>query len=200
MAVKLRLARHGRKSNPFYYIVAADSRTPRDGKFIERIGSYNPKTNPATIELNFEKALSWVMNGAQPTDTVSRILSYKGILMKKHLLEGVRKGAFDEAEANKRFVAWEADKLAKISSKVNGLDQAKRNEESAKFEAEKLFNAQRAEAIAKKYAAAAKAAAKVDEVEETEEVVEVAETVAEAVVEVVETETAIENTEDSTKE
>ncbi len=157
MAVKLRLARHGRKSSPFYYIVAADSRTPRDGKFIERIGSYNPKTNPATIELDFDKALNWVMNGAQPTDTVSRILSYKGVLMKKHLLEGVRKGAFDEAEANKRFTAWETEKLSKISAKISGLDQAKRNEEKARLEAEKLVNAQRAEAIAKKYAEAVKA-------------------------------------------
>lgn len=166
MAVKLRLARHGRKSNPIYYIVAADSRTPRDGKFIERIGSYNPKTNPATIELDFDKALTWVMNGAQPTDTVSRILSYKGILMKKHLLEGVRKGAFDEAEANKRYVAWESEKLAKITAKVSGLDQAKRNEEKAKLEAEKLVNAQRAEAIAKKYAEAVKAESAQEEVAE----------------------------------
>lgn len=157
MAVKLRLARHGRKRNPFYYIVAADGRTPRDGKFIERIGTYNPKTNPATIDLNFDKALTWLMNGAQPTDTVRRILSYKGVMMKKHLLEGVKKGAFDEAEADKRFVAWEGEKLTKIKSKINGLDQAKRNDEKSRFEAETKVKEQRAEAIAKKYSDAIKA-------------------------------------------
>jgi small subunit ribosomal protein S16 len=157
MAVKLRLARHGRKSSPFYYIVAADGRTPRDGKFIERIGTYNPKTNPATIDLNFDKALTWLMNGAQPTDTVRSILSYKGVMMKKHLLEGVRKGAFDEAEANKRFVAWESEKLTKIKSKINNLDQAKRAEEKSRFEAETKVKEQRAEAIAKKYSDAVKA-------------------------------------------
>jgi small subunit ribosomal protein S16 len=175
MAVKLRLARHGRKSNPFYYIVAADSRTPRDGKFIERVGSYNPKTNPATIELDFDKALTWVMNGAQPTDTVSRILSYKGVLMKKHLLEGVRKGAFNEAEAEIRFAAWENAKQSKINAKISGLDQVKRNEEKAKFEAEKLVNAQRAEAIAKKYSDAVKAEAAVEAVAEEDAADEVAE-------------------------
>jgi len=170
MAVKLRLARHGRKSNPFYYIVATDSRTPRDGKFIERIGSYNPKTNPATIDLDFDKALTWIMNGAQPSDTVSRILSYKGVLMKKHLLEGVKKGAFNEAEAEKRFTAWVNEKQSKIHSKISNLDQAKRNEEKAKFEAEKLVKEQRAEAIAKKYSDAVKAEAAAKE-EPAEDVV-----------------------------
>ena len=157
MAVKLRLARHGRKSSPFYYVVATDNRSPRDGKFIERIGSYNPTTNPATIELNFDKALSWLMNGAQPTDTVRRILSYKGVMMKKHLLKGVRKGAFDEAEAEKRFNAWLEQKESKITAKISGLDKAKRDEEKAKLEAEKKVNEQRAEAIAKKYSDAAQA-------------------------------------------
>jgi len=170
MAVKLRLARHGRKSNPFYYIVATDSRTPRDGKFIERIGSYNPKTNPATIDLDFDKALTWIMNGAQPSDTVSRILSYKGVLMKKHLLDGVKKGAFNEEEAEKRFTAWVNEKQSKIHSKISTLDQAKRNEEKAKFEAEKLVKEQRAEAIAKKYSDAVKAEAAAKE-EPAEEVV-----------------------------
>jgi small subunit ribosomal protein S16 len=169
MAVKLRLARHGRKSNPFYYVVATDGRSPRDGKFIERIGSYNPKTNPATIELNFEKALTWLMNGAQPTDTVRRILSYKGVMMKKHLLEGVRKGAFDEAEAEKRFAVWLGQKESKISDKISGLDKAKRDEEKAKFEAEKKVKEQRAEAIAKKYSDAAKAQVEEAAVEEAAE-------------------------------
>ena len=103
MPVKIRLARHGRKRHAFYHIVVADSRAPRDGRLIERIGSYNPNTNPATIELDFDKALNWLKNGAQPTDTCRAILSYKGVLMKKHLLEGVKKGAFDEAEAEKFY-------------------------------------------------------------------------------------------------
>ncbi|HOZ29597.1 MAG TPA: 30S ribosomal protein S16 [Bacteroidales bacterium] len=169
MAVKLRLARHGRKGLGFYYIVVADSRTPRDGKFIERIGTYNPTTNPATIDLNFDKALTWLMTGAQPSDTVRRILSYKGVLMKKHLLEGVRKGAFDEAEANKRFVEWEKTKLSKINEKIKGLDDGKMKEEKAKLEAERLVKEQRAEAIAKKYAEAMKAQAEETQVEVTEE-------------------------------
>ena len=100
MATKIRLARHGRKGSPFYHVVVADSRAPRDGKYIERIGSYNPMTNPATIDLNFERALYWLQVGAQPTDTAKRILSYEGVLMKKHLLEGVKKGAFDMAAAD----------------------------------------------------------------------------------------------------
>ncbi len=108
MATKIRLQRHGRKNYAFYPIVIADSRAPRDGKFIERIGSYNPNTNPATITLNFERALYWVNVGAQPTDTVRTILSNEGVLLMKHLQGGVRKGAFDEAEAQRRFEAWKA--------------------------------------------------------------------------------------------
>ena len=111
MATKLRLQRRGRKNYPFYQIIVADSRAPRDGKYIERIGSYNPNTNPATITLDFEKALYWLQTGAQPTDTVKNILSREGVLMKKHLLGGVAKGAFDEAEAEKRFNAWKSNKL-----------------------------------------------------------------------------------------
>ncbi len=155
MAVKLRLARHGRKRIPYYYIVAADSRSPRDGKFIERVGSYNPVSNPAQIDLNFDRALTWLMNGAQPSDTVRRILSYKGVLMKKHLLEGVKKGAFDEAEAERRFQAWLAQKDSKISSKVSDLEKAQREESKVRIEAERKVKEQKAEAIAKKYAAEA---------------------------------------------
>ena len=103
MAVKIRLARHGKKGFAFYHIVAADSRAPRDGKFIEKLGTYNPNTNPATIDLNFEKALDWLLKGAQPTDTCRAILSYKGVLYKKHLLGGVTKGAFSESDAEARF-------------------------------------------------------------------------------------------------
>ena len=105
MSTKIRLARHGRKGRPFYHVVIADSRAPRDGRYIEKIGTYNPNTNPATIDLKFDRALYWLMTGAQPTDTASRILSYKGVLLKKHLLEGVKKGAFDEAAAEAKFQA-----------------------------------------------------------------------------------------------
>jgi small subunit ribosomal protein S16 len=110
MPVKLRLARHGRKKFAFFHIVAADGRAPRDGKFIEKLGVYDPNTNPATIELDFDKSLNWLLKGAQPTETVRAILSYKGVLMKRHLLEGVRKGAFSEEEAEKRFTAWLKEK------------------------------------------------------------------------------------------
>ncbi len=150
MAVRLRLARRGRKARPYYYIVATDNRTPRDGKFIERIGSYNPVTNPATIELNFDRALTWLNNGAQPSDTVRRILSYKGVLMKKHLLDGVKKGAFNEAEAERRFNAWLEEKNSKIRSKVSDLENAKRSENKARLEAETAIKEKRAEALAKK--------------------------------------------------
>jgi small subunit ribosomal protein S16 len=170
MAVKLRLARHGRKSKPYYYIIATDSKSPRDGRFIERIGSYNPVTNPATIELDFEKALDWVTKGAQPTDTVKRILSYKGVLMKKHLLDGVRKGAFDEAEAEKRFTAWLEEKNSKITAKISDLSAKERAAAKAKLEAETKVKEERAQAIAKKYAAEAKEeAAEEEATEETAE-------------------------------
>lgn len=163
MPVKIRLARHGRKRYAYYHIVVADSRSPRDGKFIERIGSYNPNTNPATINLDFDKALTWLTNGAQPTDTTRAILSYKGVMMKKHLLEGVKKGAFDEAEAEKRFEAWMSEKEGKIQSKKDGLASAQADADKARFEQEAKVNADRAEAIAKQkadLAAEAEAAAK----------------------------------------
>ncbi|WP_418664606.1 30S ribosomal protein S16, partial [Alistipes ihumii] len=117
MPVKIRLARRGKKGYPFYHIVVADSRAPRDGKFIENIGSYNPNTNPATINLDFEKALDWLQKGAQPTDTCRAILSYKGVLMKKHLLGGVSKGAFTQEAAEAKFAQWLEQKAGKISAK-----------------------------------------------------------------------------------
>ena len=163
MPVKIRLARHGRKRYAYYHIVVADSRSPRDGKFIERIGSYNPNTNPATINLNFDKALTWLSNGAQPTDTARAILSYKGVMMKKHLLDGVKKGAFDEAEAEKRFNAWLTEKEGKIQAKKDGLANAKADEDKATLDREAKINAERAEALAKQkadLAAEAEAAAK----------------------------------------
>ncbi len=159
MATKIRLQRHGRKNYAFYPIVIADSRAPRDGRFIERIGSYNPNTNPATITLNFERALYWVNVGAQPTDTVRSILSNEGVMLMKHLQGGVRKGAFDEAEAQRRFEAWKKQKQAKVDSLK--ADMASKQQLAAKerLEAEEAKNKAKAEAVAKKKAelAAAKA-------------------------------------------
>ena len=123
MATRIRLQRKGRKGKPIYSIVIADQRSPRDGKFIEKIGTYNPNTNPAEITLNFDSALSWAMKGAQPSDSVRAILSYKGVLMKKHLLEGVRKGAFDEKEAEKRFNDWMEEKNKKISDNIKDISK-----------------------------------------------------------------------------
>jgi small subunit ribosomal protein S16 len=160
MAVKIRLARKGRKKLAFYHIVVADSRSPRDGRYIEKIGSYNPVTNPATIELDFDKALGWLQNGAVPTDTCRAILSYKGVLIKKHLLEGVKKGAFDEAEATKRFEEWMKQNEAKIESKKSGLEKSQDDEMGKRLSIEKSINEARAAKLAKRNAElAAKAAA-----------------------------------------
>ena len=160
MATKLRLQRHGRKNYAFYPIVIADSRAPRDGRFIERIGSYNPNTNPATITLNFERALYWVNVGAQPTDTVRSILSNEGVLLMKHLQGGVKKGAFDEAEAQKRFDAWKAKKQQAVDNLKTTMASKKELAAKERLEAEKAKNAAKAEEVAKKKAeiAAAKAA------------------------------------------
>ena len=159
MATKIRLQRHGRKSYAFYPIVIADSRAPRDGKFIERIGSYNPNTNPATISLNFERALYWVNNGAIPTDTVRNILSREGVMLMKHLQGGVKKGAFTEAEAQKRFEAWKNEKDAKICNYKNQLRNEKQNAAKARLEEETAKNNAKAELVAQKKAELAKAAA-----------------------------------------
>jgi small subunit ribosomal protein S16 len=153
MAVKIRLARKGRKKVAFYHIVVADSRSPRDGRYIEKIGSYNPVTNPATIELDFGKALGWLQNGALPTETCRAILSYKGVLMKKHLLEGVKKGAFDEAEANRRFDEWMKQNEAKIEAKKSGLEKSQEDSVAARLKQEKKVNDARAAKLAKKKAA-----------------------------------------------
>ena len=161
MAVKIRLARHGKKNYAFYHIVAADSRAPRDGRFIEVIGSYNPNTNPATIALDNEKALNWLNNGAQPTETCRRILSYKGVLLKKHLLEGVKKGALTLEQAEAKYSAWVAEKEAKVSQKKTALAQGAVAAKKSALEAEAKVNADRAAELAKKKAEAeaAKAAA-----------------------------------------
>jgi small subunit ribosomal protein S16 len=160
MAVKIRLARKGRKKLAFYHIVVADSRSPRDGRYIEKIGSYNPVTNPATIELDFDKALGWLQNGALPTDTCRAILSYKGVLMKKHLLEGVKKGAFDEVEATRRFDEWIRQNEAKIEAKKSNLEKTQDDQLSIMLKEEKRINEARAAKLAKRNAdLAAKVAA-----------------------------------------
>jgi small subunit ribosomal protein S16 len=125
MAVKLRLQRHGRKGKPFYYIVAVDARAPRDSKTIEKIGSYNPNTNPATIELNVERAVRWMEVGAQPTDTTRAILSYKGVLYKVHLNKGVKKGALTQEQADAKFEAWLSEKTGKVQGKIDNLAKSK---------------------------------------------------------------------------
>ena len=155
MSVKIRLARKGRKKQAFYHVVVADSRSPRDGRFIEKIGVYNPLTDPATIDINFEKALGWLQNGAQPTDTCRAILKYKGVMMKKHLLEGVKKGAFDEAEADRRFNEWLKGKEEKIELKKSGLEKIGEELRKKKLDAEKAVKEARAAEIAKKAAALA---------------------------------------------
>ena len=143
MATRIRLQRKGKKKKALYHVVIADQRAPRDGKFIEKLGIYNPNTNPATIDINFEKTLDWLMKGAQPSDTVRAILSYKGLLMKKHLLEGVRKGAFSEEEANKRFETWIIEKNKKVSTKIDNLSKEKQVRDKQRLEAEKAISDKR---------------------------------------------------------
>lgn len=179
MSVKIRLARKGRKKQAFYHIVVADSRSPRDGRFIEKIGVYNPITDPATIDLNFEKALGWLQNGAQPTETCRAILSYKGVMLKKHLLEGVKKGAFDETEAERRFNEWLKKKENEIEARKSGVEKKGEEVRKSRLEAEKLIKETRAAEYAKKLAekaAEAEAAAKAT-VEAATETTEAAEEV-----------------------
>ena len=176
MATKLRLQRHGRKQRAYYYIVAADSRAPRDGRFIERIGDYNPNTNPATINLDLEKAVKWLDNGAIPTDTVRAILSYKGAMMLHHLHGGVNKGAFTAEEADAKFAAWMTEKDSKVQNKREQLAATKAEINAEKFKAEEKVKEAKAAAIAAKNAVvevveAEEAAAEESVVEATEEVV-----------------------------
>ena len=169
MPTKIRLSRHGRKGYAFYHIVVADSRAPRDGKYIERIGSYNPNTNPATIDLDFDKALKWVQVGAQPTDTTRSILSQEGVLYKSHLLGGVKKGAFDEAEAETRFEAWVAEKTKKSTDEAEKSSKSAEEAKKQRFEAEEKVKEARAEALAAKrseLAAEAEAAVAAENAEE----------------------------------
>ena len=162
MATKIRLQRHGRKGYAFYSIVIADVRAPRDGKFTEKIGTYNPNTNPATVDLNFERALYWVENGAQPTDTVRNILSNEGVMLMKHLNGGVRKGAFDEAQAKAKFEAWKQEKDAKANAFADKKAADKKAAAEARLEAEKKENEKIAEKVAEKKAAEAAAKAEAE--------------------------------------
>ncbi|PIE85895.1 MAG: 30S ribosomal protein S16 [Bacteroidia bacterium] len=152
MPLKIRLARRGKKNYAFYHIVVADSRAPRDGRFIKKLGTYNPNTDPASIELDFDQALDWLSKGAVPTDTCRSILSKQGVMLKKHLLEGVRKGAFDEEEAERRFEIWKKDKELKLQKKVDSIKAANEKDEKKRLEAEMKINKEKAAAIAKKKA------------------------------------------------
>ena len=166
MPVKIRLSKKGRKKLPFYHIVVADSRAPRDGKFVERIGLYNPQTNPATIELNFDSALDWLQKGAQPTDTCRAILSEKGVMMKKHLLEGAKKGAFTAEEAEVRFQKWLGEKQAKVKAQMDSIVKGKDDESSKRLAAETKVKEAKARELAKKLKAQAEETKAVEPVEE----------------------------------
>jgi len=146
MSVKIRLQRHGRKGKPFFWIVAADSRSKRDGRSLEKIGTYDPNTNPATIELDIDGAVKWLQNGAQPTDTARAILSYKGALLKNHLVGGVKKGALTEEQAESKYQAWLEEKATKVSDKEGKLAKAEEDAKTAILDAEKAVNASRKEA------------------------------------------------------
>lgn len=172
MSVKIRLQRHGKKGKPFYWIVAADSRAKRDGKYLEKIGTYDPLTNPATVNLNVDSAVTWLQNGAQPTDTARDLLSSKGVMLKRHLLIGVQKGALTEEEAEKRFNAWVEEKESKLSERRDSHLKAKEAEKTKALEAEKEANAKleaearEAEEAEKAAAAEAEAAKQAEEAQE----------------------------------
>ncbi len=148
MPVKIRLQRHGKKGKPFYWIVAADARAKRDGKYLEKLGTYNPNTNPATVDLNVDGAVKWLQNGAQPTDTAKSLLSYKGALLKNHLAGGVRKGALTEEQAEAKFQAWLEEKTNKIGAKTEGLAKVQADAKAKALEAEKAVNDARIAAAA----------------------------------------------------
>ena len=162
MPVKIRLTRQGKKKYAFYHIVAADSRAPRDGKYIERLGSYNPNTHPATVELEFDKALTWLTNGAQPTETCKNILSNEGVLLKKHLLEGVKKGAFSESEAENRFNKWKNEKRSKLETVKNEATKQKNEVSRKRKEDEVKAKEAIAKRVSEKIAATNVAVAEVD--------------------------------------
>ncbi|MCE2613947.1 30S ribosomal protein S16 [Flavobacteriaceae bacterium D16] len=153
MPVRIRLQRHGKKGKPFYWIVAADSRAKRDGKFLEKLGIYNPNTDPATIDLNVDNSVQWLDKGAQPSHTAKRILSYKGVLLKHHLQGGVRKGALTEEQAEEKFQAWVSEKEKAIANKTSSLEKAQADAKAKALEAEKEVNEKRAQAAAEAEAA-----------------------------------------------
>lgn len=169
MPARIRLARRGRKGFAYYHIVIADRRAPRDGRFIEKVGMYNPNTNPATIELEFDKVLDWLHKGAQPTETVRAILSYKGVLYKKHLLTGVRKGALSEEEAEKRFQVWLQEKEGKIQAKKDRIAGEKKEDKAQRLKAESKVRETRAQELARKASALAEKIRKAGEGESAEE-------------------------------
>ena len=193
MSVKIRLQRHGKKGKPFYWVVAADARSKRDGRYLEKIGTYNPNTNPATIDLNLDSAVRWLHNGAQPTDTAKAILSYKGALLKHHLDGGIRKGALTQEQADAKLAAWLEAKAGKVDAKKDGFSKAQAAAKAKAFKAEQAVNAKRLEDAAKAEADAIAAESAVEEVEVEETVAEVEEApaaevvVEEAVAEVEET-------------
>jgi small subunit ribosomal protein S16 len=159
MPVKIRLQRHGKKGKPFYWIVAADARSKRDGKYLEKLGTYNPNNNPAIIDLDVDGAVKWLQNGAQPTDTAKAILSYKGALLKNHLAGGVAKGALTEEQAAEKFQAWVDEKAGKITAKVDSLAKSKADEKAKALAAEAKINADRLAAVQEAENAAIKAEA-----------------------------------------
>ena len=169
MAVKIRLARHGKKAQPFYHIVAADSRAPRDGKYIEKLGTYNPITKPATVDINFDRVLYWLQNGALPSDTAGSVLRKEGVLYYKHLLTGVRKGSFDMTVAEQKFNAWKETKAQSLASELTKATSNKETEAKKRLEAEVKANKSRLEKIAKKAVIANEAAQEVVAEETTEE-------------------------------
>ena len=150
MPVRIRLQRHGKKGKPFYWIVAADSRSKRDGRYLEKLGTYNPNTNPATVNVDVDGAIKWLENGAQPSDTARTLLSYRGVMLKHHLNGGVKKGAFTQEDADKKFSAWLEEKSSKIQSKIDGLDKDKAESLAKRLELEKAINQKRIEDLAAK--------------------------------------------------
>ncbi|MCK5781383.1 MAG: 30S ribosomal protein S16 [Flavobacteriales bacterium] len=172
MATRIRLQRHGRKARPFYHIVVADSRSKRDGRFIEKLGTYNPITNPATIELNFDSAVEWLLKGAEPSDTARRILSYKGALLKKHLVEGMKKGALTEEQVASKFAAWLSEKDTKVSGTTDSIAKAKSDAKDAALAKDKEVSSKRAEAIAAKNAPVVEETPAEEATEGTEEAAE----------------------------
>ena len=194
MPVKIRLQRHGKKGKPFFWIVAADARSKRDGKYLEKIGTYNPNTNPATIDLNIDSAVQWLHNGAQPTDTAKAILSYKGALLKHHLDGGVRKGALTQEQADAKLATWLDAKSGKVDAKKDGLSKAQADAKAKAFKAEQVANEKRIAAIADAVKAEEVVEVAAEEVVEVEAIAEVTEEV--AVEEVVEVEAIAEVTEE----